>query len=53
VDVTGVAPKPHAVALQNVLAEDVARFGLTRDQALANAPKSRAGLFLVPSIRED
>ncbi len=53
VDVSGVAPKPHAVALQNVWAEDEPRFGLTREQALRNAANSRAGLFIVPTIIEE
>jgi len=53
VDVSGFDPKPHAVALQNVWAEDLSFFGLDRDQALRNAPKSRAGLFVVPTIIEE
>ncbi len=47
------APKPHAVGLYNVFADDIARFGLDRDLALRNAPRTRAGLFLVPTIIED
>lgn len=53
VDVTGFEPKPHAVALTNAWDEDVVQNGLHRDQALANAPKQKAGLFLVPTILED
>ena len=53
VDVSGVAPKPHAVALQNVWMEDVPRDGLTRQEALQNAPSTRAGLFIVPTVIED
>lgn len=52
-DVTGAPAKPHAVALQNVWAQDTAQRGLTREQALANAPATKAGLFLVPTIIED
>ncbi len=53
VDVTGLEPKPHAVSLTNAWDEDVVRAGLTRDQALSNAPAQKAGLFIVPTILED
>lgn len=53
VDVTGYLPKPHAVSLVNVFSSDVPRAGLTRPQALSNAPVSKAGLFVVPTIIED
>lgn len=52
-DVDGIEPKPHAVAVTNVFGEDVPSLGLTRDEALRNAPLTRAGLFLVPTIIED
>ena len=52
-DVSGTAPKPHAVALMNVWAEDVAREGLPRPEALSNAATTKAGLFIVPTIIED
>jgi aspartyl-tRNA(Asn)/glutamyl-tRNA(Gln) amidotransferase subunit C len=48
-----VEPKAHAVAVVNVMDEDVIRPSLTREEALSNAPRSRAGLFLVPNILED
>lgn len=53
VDIDGVLPKPHAVALQNIWDLDLPREGLARDLILRNAPKSRAGLFVVPTIIED
>jgi aspartyl-tRNA(Asn)/glutamyl-tRNA(Gln) amidotransferase subunit C len=53
IDSRGIEPKSHAVAIQNVWAEDEARPGLPRDRALRNAPLSRAGLFVVPQIIED
>jgi aspartyl/glutamyl-tRNA(Asn/Gln) amidotransferase C subunit len=53
IDVAGVTPKPHAVALQNVWSDDVAGSCLHRDEALANAPASKAGLFIVPAIIEE
>lgn len=53
VDVAGVAPKPHAVALTNVWSEDVVRQSLHRDDVLLNAPLSKAGIFIVPTIIEE
>jgi aspartyl-tRNA(Asn)/glutamyl-tRNA(Gln) amidotransferase subunit C len=53
VEVGGLPAKPHAVALKNVWSRDVAGPALPRDEALLNAPKSRAGLFIVPTIIEE
>ena len=53
IDVTGIEPTSHAVALQNVWAEDVARPALPREQALRNSALTKAGLFVVPQIIED
>lgn len=53
IDVTGLPAKPHAVALSNVWSSDFASVPLQRDDALANAPSSRAGLFIVPTIIEE
>lgn len=53
VDTAGIDPASHAVAVQNVWAQDVPRPGLTREAALRNAPNSRAGLFVVPMIIEE
>ncbi|MGV3614448.1 MAG: Asp-tRNA(Asn)/Glu-tRNA(Gln) amidotransferase subunit GatC [Fimbriimonas sp.] len=53
VDVTGVEPAAHAVAMQNVWAEDFVSMCLPREVALRNAAVSRAGLFVVPQIIED
>jgi len=53
IDVSGIAPKPHAVALQNVWAEDLAHEPIQRDDALRNAPSSKAGIFIVPTIIEE
>lgn len=53
VDVTGAIPKPHAVALSNVMAEDRVEPGLDRASALRNAAVTRAGLFIVPTIIEE
>lgn len=53
IDAKGIEPKSHAVALQNVWADDIAEPSLSRERALANSASSKAGLFLVPAIIED
>ena len=52
-DVSELPAKPHAVALQNVLAEDINRPGIERDKALGNSADTKAGLFIVPTIIEE
>jgi aspartyl-tRNA(Asn)/glutamyl-tRNA(Gln) amidotransferase subunit C len=52
-DASGIEPKSHAVALQNVWVDDIPGPTLPRTKALANAPSSKAGLFMVPAIIED
>lgn len=51
-DVSGIEPTSHAQPLTNVLREDGVREGLTCEQAMANAPASIEGQFLVPKIVE-
>jgi len=53
IESSGIEPKSHAVAMQNVWSEDAPRSPLSRERAMRNAPVSRAGLFLVPAIIED
>jgi len=53
IDSSGIEPLSHAVAMQNIWSEDTVAPTLPRDRALANAPISRAGLFVVPTIIED
>ncbi|MFQ3588617.1 MAG: Asp-tRNA(Asn)/Glu-tRNA(Gln) amidotransferase subunit GatC [Fimbriimonadaceae bacterium] len=53
VDASSISPKSHAVSMQNVWVEDIVEPGLSREDALRNAPVSRAGLFVVPTIIED
>ncbi len=48
----GVEVSAHAVDSRSVWEEDQAADGMPRDRALANAPSSEAGLFLVPTIIE-
>ncbi len=52
-NVAGIDPRPHAVELQNAWAQDVASYCLTRGAALRNAPLTKGGLFVVPTIIED
>jgi aspartyl/glutamyl-tRNA(Asn/Gln) amidotransferase C subunit len=53
VDVSGIEPSSHAVAVQNVWSEDIPALGLSRESVLRNAHVSKAGLFVVPQIIED
>ncbi len=48
-DLDGVEPTSHVVALENVLRADVPRPSLTRERSLAAAPDPAAGGFGVPS----
>lgn len=48
-DLSGVEPTSHVVALVNVLRADEPRPSLTRDRALENAPDTVDGAFRVPS----
>jgi aspartyl-tRNA(Asn)/glutamyl-tRNA(Gln) amidotransferase subunit C len=52
VDVTGVEPMAHASPVFNVWQPDVARPGLTVEQALRNAPEQRAQMIVVPKVVE-
>jgi aspartyl-tRNA(Asn)/glutamyl-tRNA(Gln) amidotransferase subunit C len=52
VDTTGIEPASHAVAVQNVWADDTPMAGLPRAVALRNASLSKAGLYVVPTIIE-
>jgi aspartyl-tRNA(Asn)/glutamyl-tRNA(Gln) amidotransferase subunit C len=49
-DVAGVAPTAHPLALENVLRPDVIRASVDRAEVLAAAPSVEAGQFRVPSI---
>jgi aspartyl-tRNA(Asn)/glutamyl-tRNA(Gln) amidotransferase subunit C len=49
-DLAGVPPTAHAVAVQNVFRPDVPRPSLSQEDALANAPAVEAGHFAVPRI---
>jgi aspartyl-tRNA(Asn)/glutamyl-tRNA(Gln) amidotransferase subunit C len=48
-DLEGVEPTSRVVDLENALRPDEVRPGLTRDEALANAPEVADGGFAVPA----
>ncbi|HKF81590.1 MAG TPA: Asp-tRNA(Asn)/Glu-tRNA(Gln) amidotransferase subunit GatC [Solirubrobacterales bacterium] len=48
-ELEGVEPTSHVVALENVLRADVAWRSLPRDVALAQAPEPQDGAFRAPS----
>jgi len=50
VDTENVEPMAHAIELSNVFRADVERPSLSREEALANAPKTDGRGFLVPQI---
>ncbi len=50
VDTTGVEPLAHGVEVRNVFRDDVRGEPLSREQALANAPRKNSASFLVPAV---
>ena len=51
-DTEDIPPTAQVVAVESPLREDVARPGLTQEQALANAPAAEEGYFVVKAIQE-
>jgi aspartyl-tRNA(Asn)/glutamyl-tRNA(Gln) amidotransferase subunit C len=51
-DVSGIEPTAHAVALVNVMRADEIRPSLSNEEALRNAPAKANGLFMAPKIVE-
>jgi aspartyl-tRNA(Asn)/glutamyl-tRNA(Gln) amidotransferase subunit C len=49
-DLEGVEPTSHAVAVTNVTRSDVIVPGLSREDALRNAPEQSDGAFLIPKF---
>ena len=49
-DTENVEPMAHAVAIQNVFADDEVAASLDRNQALANAPKRDDECYRVPAV---
>lgn len=52
-DLSALEPESHAVSVRNVWGEDLVGPTLPREAALRNAPMSKAGLFVVPTIIGD
>lgn len=52
VDVAGIEPMSHAVALTNAMRPDTASDSSPRDEILANAPDMQEGLIRVRAILE-
>jgi aspartyl-tRNA(Asn)/glutamyl-tRNA(Gln) amidotransferase subunit C len=51
-DVSQVAPTAHILPIHNIWREDAIQAGLSREEALANAPDKAKGCFRVPKIIE-
>jgi aspartyl-tRNA(Asn)/glutamyl-tRNA(Gln) amidotransferase subunit C len=49
-DTSNVQPLSHVIELSNVFREDVAKPGLTTEQALQNAPAKTEKFFKVPKV---
>jgi len=49
-DTSGVEPLEHVIQLQNVFREDVVTPGVTREEALKNAPAHSEEFFKVPKV---
>ncbi|MBI4835254.1 MAG: Asp-tRNA(Asn)/Glu-tRNA(Gln) amidotransferase subunit GatC [Planctomycetes bacterium] len=52
IDTDKIEPLIHSIEMNNVLREDKTKPGITREQALSNAPEKEAGFFRVPKIIE-
>jgi len=50
VDTSQVGPTAQVIELENVMRDDVARPGLSREAALANAPQREGPLLRVPTV---
>jgi aspartyl-tRNA(Asn)/glutamyl-tRNA(Gln) amidotransferase subunit C len=50
VNTKGVEPMAHAVEVTNVFAEDRVEPSLSREEALANAPRHNDRSYLVPAV---
>ncbi|KPV45569.1 Asp-tRNA(Asn)/Glu-tRNA(Gln) amidotransferase subunit GatC [Alicyclobacillus ferrooxydans] len=50
VDLTDVPPTSHSLSLVNVMRPDIPSAGLTREEALKNAPDSDGAEIRVPAV---
>lgn len=51
-DTEGVPPTSHPLSLESIMRADEVRPSLSRDDVLANAPRTEAGAFRVRAILE-
>ena len=52
-DTDHIPPTAQTIEVENILREDVARPGLTTEEALSNAPQRAGDYFIVPPILAD
>jgi len=52
-DTDHIPPTAQTIEVENILRDDVARPGLTTDEALSNAPARSGDYIVVPSILGD
>jgi aspartyl-tRNA(Asn)/glutamyl-tRNA(Gln) amidotransferase subunit C len=52
-DTEHIPPTAQTIEVENILREDVARSGLTVEEALSNAPARSGDYFIVPPILGD
>ena len=52
-DTEAIEPTARVIELENVLRDDVARPGLSREEALANAPERGVEHFIVQAVLGD
>lgn len=50
IDTEGVQPTTHAISLTNAFREDIVKEHSGTENAMANAPESEDGCFVVPKI---
>lgn len=53
IDTTTITPTNQVTGLENVFRDDVVEPSLTQEEALANAPVSENGYFVVKAVLED
>ena len=53
VDTSSVGPTAQVIALENVMREDIAIPGISREAALANAPRREGPMLRVPTVLEE
>ena len=52
-NIENIEPTAHAVALSNVMRDDVPHESLSNEKALQNAPEAENGYFKVPKVIQD